>query len=247
MARKKKNGQGPGAPLWMVTYSDMVTLLLTFFVLLLSMAQLDKIKFREAAGSLKGAFGPMRSMDRTQVEQPKIVRFAPIQDDFTHRLYRRIQSHLQQLKLDKDITLVQDRGAIILRVEEAILFESGQWRLKPEADPVLRKVAGLVRPLPLHLRIEGHTDDVPTANPDLSNWDISVNRAVSVLKFFAGEKLFPIDRMSAVGYGAERPVIREATPEARAANRRVEFVLESIGGNREELPHLMDARDQLPF
>ena len=246
MARKKKS-QSPGAPLWMVTYSDMVTLLLTFFVLLLSMAQMDKVKFREAAGSLKGAFGLMSSMDRTQVEQPKIVRFAPIEDDYTHRLYRRLQAEVMQLKIDKEITLVRDRGAVVLRVQDAILFESGQWRLKPEAAPVLRKIAGLVRPLPLHLRIEGHTDDVPTARDDFNNWDLSVNRAVSVLKFLVGEKLVPLDRMSAVGYGAERPLEGEAGAETPGNNRRVEFVLESIGGDREGLPYLMDARDQLPF
>ena len=72
-------------------------------------------------------------------------------------------------------------------------------------------------------------------------------RASSVVKFFAAEKLFPLDRMAAVGYGSQRPIAPNDTPENRALNRRVEFILESMGGYTEKLPYLIDAREQLPF
>lgn len=246
MAKRPKK-QDPGAPAWMVTFSDMVTLLLTFFVLLLSMANMDKIKFEEAAGSLRSAFGVMGGGSRTSISKPKVVEFAPIQDDFTSRLYQRMLTQINQLKIDRRIQLVKDRGAVILRVDAAVLFASGQTEVSPEAYPVLRDVAALIENLPLNLRIEGHTDDTPTSGLALSNWDISIARAVSTLKFFERENLVPLDRMSAVGYGSRRPLATEKNEAAQALNRRVEFVLESIGGNREALPFLIDAGKQVPF
>ena len=246
MPKKAKKCEA-GAPAWMVTFSDMVTLLLTFFVLMLSMARLDQMKFEDAAGSIRDAFGIMKGGNNSPVTKPKVVQFAPIEDDFVNRLYRRIISEIKRLQIDKDIELVKDRGAVILRVNATILFNSGQTDVKPDAYPVLRNVAKLIHRLPLHLRIEGHTDNVPSTKGGTSNWDLSVLRAVSVLKFFVKEQLLPLDRLSAVGYGDQRPVDPADTPEARAKNRRVEFVLESIGSNREELPYIIDAKDQLPF
>ena len=72
-------------------------------------------------------------------------------------------------------------------------------------------------------------------------------RSVSVLKYFQKNDLLPLNRMSAVGYGAEKPLVPNDSPENRAKNRRVEFVLESLGDYREELPYLIDANEQLPF
>ncbi len=248
MGRKKKQDEGGGgAPEWLVTYSDLVTLLLTFFVLLLSMANMDKMKFNDALGSLKGAFGLSGSMGKMDLTKPKVISFAPMDDDYTARLYQKINTALTRLRIDKDIDLVKDRGAVVLRIKESILFDSGATLLKPEAHPILRKIASLVKPLPLNVRIEGHTDDTPSGNPQLSNWDLSVQRAVSTLKFFASEKLIPLERLSAVGYGAQQPVVPNTSEEQRSLNRRVEFVLESLGHYKEELPYLIDANDQLPF
>jgi chemotaxis protein MotB len=247
MSPRKPKKEPAGAPAWMVTYSDMVTLLLTFFVLLLSMANMDKRKFFDAIGSLKGAFGFLQSSSVSEVNKPQVISYAPMDDDYVARLYNRVQSMLSRLRIDREIDLVQDRGAVILRVKEAILFDAGSSELKPQALPILREIAGLIKPLPLLLRIEGHTDNQPPADPRISNWDISVQRAVTVLKFYASEDLVPLDRMSAVGYGDRRPVAPDLGPDEQAINRRVEFVLENLNEYKEQLPYLIDAADQLPF
>lgn len=247
MSRKKKRKEGtPGAPLWMVTYSDMVTLLLTFFVLLLSMSQLDRIKFNNAAGSLKGAFGVLMSANQNKIDTPKIIEYSPIDDDYVQRVYQKMTVQIQRLRLDEEVELVKDRGAVILRIKDAVLFGPGSHALRPEADPVLRKVAALVRTLPLSMRIEGHADNTVSTS-GLSNWDFSALRSLAVLKFFAREGLFPLDRMAAAGYGDQRPIAPNDTPENRALNRRVEFYLENLGDYREELPYLIDSREQSPF
>ena len=230
--------------MWIVTFSDLVTLLLTFFVLLLSMANMDVQKFQQASDSLAGAFGVMGSSDKTEITPPKIVTFSPVNDDFTSQVYRRLKTKLRELKLNKKIKLVKDRGAVVLRIDDAVLFKSGQRYLQPEAVPILKKVAAMIRPLPLNLKIEGHTDDL---GDEMNNWDLSVNRAVVVLRFFATNQLVPLSRMSATGYGSQKPLFPNTSERERALNRRVEFVLESQGDPNQELPYLLDAKDQSPF
>ena len=124
------------------------------------------------------------------------------------------------------------------------MFTSGDSRLGPEADPILRKVAELVRPLPLNMKIEGHTDN---RGAELANWDLSVNRAVAVLRFLATNDLVSMTRMAATGYGSQKPLFPNSSERERALNRRVEFVLESQGDPDQDLPYLLDAKDQAPF
>jgi chemotaxis protein MotB len=181
------------------------------------------------------------------VAVPKIIEFSPIDDDYVARVYKRVQTHMKRLKLDRDIELVKDRGAVILRVKDSILFDSGSVVVKPEAHQVLQKISQLVQPLPFGLRIEGHTDNVPPTRGNLTNWDISMMRSVNVLKFFVQEDIFPLHRMSAVGYGAQKPVVPNDSPEQMALNRRVEFVMESLNEYRSDLPYLIDANEQSPF
>jgi len=241
---KREKKAAAGAPAWMVTFSDMVTLLLTFFVLLLSMSTTDQVKFSRASDSLAGAFGVLASSDKTEINKPNVVSYSPVNDDFTSRVYRRLKTKLRELKLNRKIDLVKDRGAVVLRVDESILFASGQKQLSPEAFPVLRKVAELVRPLPLNLKVEGHTDN---RGDELANWDLSVGRAVSVLRFLASNQLLPLSRLAATGYGSQKPLFPNNSDRERALNRRVEFVLESQGNPDQELPYLLDAREQSPF
>jgi chemotaxis protein MotB len=244
MNGKKSKKTAPSAPAWMVTYSDLVTLLLTFFVLLLSMANMDPVKFLKVANSMRSAFGIVGNVEGLDIT-PKVINIAPVHDkDMAQRVYKRIQTQLNKLQLNKDIILVVDRGAVVLRVDSMLLFAHGQSDILPAAYPTLRKVADLVRPLPFHLRVEGHTD---STGDEKVNWDISMDRATSVIKFFMAGKLLPLDRMSAAGYGAQRPIVPNDTPGNRALNRRVEFVLESVGSYTKELPFLIDAREQFPF
>lgn len=247
MARKKEKKKETGSPSWMVTYSDMVTLLLTFFVLLISMSEIDAIKFSRAAGSLKGAFGVFEEVGDEEIHSSLVTDITPIRDERVQRVYERLKSQLERLELDEDIELVKDRGAVVLRVNESILFPLGETKVREKAFPILRNVARLVRPWPFNLRIEGHTDDIPVLVKTRTNWDLSIERAVSVLKFFAQEDLMALNRLSAVGYGSQHPIVPNDSKKHRAMNRRVDFVMESTGGYQQELPYLIDTRYQLPF
>lgn len=221
-----------GAPLWMVTFADMVTLLLTFFVLLLSMASMDRVKFSAASASIKEAFGTgVGSSSQSEFKVQSIpsvpsTQFAPIHSDSIAQIQKRIETEIKALKIQNSVKLIQkDDDTIILRLDEAVLFKPDQARVSPEAYPLLRQIADIIRPIPMRLRIEGHTDNTRVPKGERDNWDLSVDRSVSVLRFFTKSKLLPLDRMSAVGYGYERSIVPNTSEENRAKNRRVDFVL----------------------
>jgi len=222
-----------GAPMWMTTFSDLVTLLLTFFVLLLSMASMDPVKFVQAKTSIEDAFGWRTTAAPKQYSLPIIpspprAKFSPIPQETITNYYKRIKTDLEQTRIDNKVDVIRkDKDTIILHVNDSILFAPGETRIKPASYPLLRKIADIVRPLPMRMRIEGHTDDTVKKNTNLSNWDISVARAVSVMRFYHRGRLFSMDRMSAVGYGATRPVVPNTSEDNRAKNRRVDFVLRS--------------------
>lgn len=230
----KKNVEcPPGAPLWMVTFSDLVTLLLTFFVLLLSMASMDPVKFVQAKTSIKDTFGwrttaAPKKFSIPVIESPPESKFTPIPRETKMTYFKRVKNDLEMTKLMDQVEAVQrDDDSIVLRINDSILFDKGKTTLNPSSYPLLRKIADIVRPLPMTLRIEGHTDNTPTTLPTTTNWDISVARAVSVMRFYNRGKLFSIDRMAAAGYGSSRPLHPNTTEENQTKNRRVEFILNS--------------------
>ena len=229
--KKKKSDAAPGAPAWMVTYSDLVTLLLTFFVLLMSMANLDPVRFTEASSSLKDAFGVHARPAHVEfaipiLPAPPKTKYLPVPTEMTTKIYRELKTKIDKLELGKDMEAVQqDSDTIILRVNDTVLFEPGDPNISPQSYPTLRRVADIIRPLPMTLRIEGHTDDHLVDQSPLTNWDLSISRAVSVARFFEQGSLLPLDRMSAIGYGSDRPIVPNTSEENRALNRRVDFVL----------------------
>ncbi len=223
----------PGLPMWMATYSDLVTLLLTFFILLLTMASMDPIKFIQAKTSIQDAFGwrttaaPVPFSIPVIPSQPK-ADFTPIPRETAIPHFKRIQNDLELAKLEAQVDALQkDNDSIVLRVNDSILFEPGSARLNPASYPVLRKIGDIIRPLPLTMRIEGHSDNTPIAADSLSNWDLSVARAVAVMSFYHRGNLFALDRMSATGYGDTRPVAPNTSEDNRLKNRRVDFILRS--------------------
>ncbi len=228
---KKKEECPAGVPLWVVTYSDMVTLLLTFFVLMLSMANMDKVKFTAATKSLQKAFGFHSTAQQTQFSLPVLPsppksKFSPLLQQDTVNLYKKIESDFKMSKTINDIDIIKKGDdTIVLRIKDIILFDHGETKLNPETYPTLRKIAEVIRPLPVTLRIEGHADPTSAENAAMKNWDLSVARAISVLSFYNQGNLLELDRISAVGYGDQRPINQKPTRKDRAQNRRVDFVL----------------------
>lgn len=251
-SKKRRKEECPaGAPAWMVTYSDLVTLLLTFFVLLLSMASMDPVRFTEASSSLKDAFGIHKEPAHVEFAIPilpssPITEFSPVQIQTTEKIYEKVKSQIDSLRLNDDIgVIMDDNDSIILRINDSILFGPGEAKISPRSHPILRNIADIVRPLPMDVRIEGHTDNIPIRGEKYGNWDLSVARSVSVLRYLSLSDLLALDRLSAVGYGKDKPVVANSDERSRAKNRRVDFVLK-LQGNRSRSSGIKPA-DTIPL
>ncbi len=215
----------------MVTYSDLVTLLLTFFVLLLSMASMDPVRFTKASSSLKHALGVPSEPTPVDYSMPitpslPITKFTPLLQQNTKKVHEKIKNQIETLRMNSDVeTINTDDETIILRMHDSVLFAPGQSEITPKAYMTLRQIGDIIRPLPVLVRIEGHSDNVPVGTKAISNWDLSIARAVSVLRFFVQSDLLELDRLAAAGYGAKKPLLPNTSKENRAQNRRVDFVL----------------------
>ncbi|CAG37395.1 OmpA/MotB family protein [Desulfotalea psychrophila] len=231
LPQKKEKKCAAGAPAWMVTYSDLVTLLLTFFVLLLSMSNVDPVRMSQASSSIKDAFGiPIKSVP-TEYRVPifpamLIAKFSPVSIDNTKKIHEKIKNKLKALRINSEVELInKDKDIIILRMDDKVLFARGQSEISPRSYMLLRNIADIIRPLPVNVRIEGHSDDIPLGINNIANWNLSTSRAVSALRFFYRGNLISLDRLSAIGYGDMHPIAPNTTEENRAKNRRVDFVL----------------------
>ncbi|MBF0213417.1 MAG: flagellar motor protein MotB [Magnetococcales bacterium] len=215
-----------GAPAWLLTFGDLMSLLLTFFILLISMSTTDKVKFKEAAGSLRDAFGVQR------VQQ---IIPLPTGEDFLATEFQQevILVHIKeklQLILENNIDageaeiVALDEG-FLLRFDHELLMGSGTHKLRPEAKPILLQIASLIKDLPNQVRVEGHTGDEPPPSRYANNWEFSAFKAAAVVDFLATEGSVDPRKLQVRAMGAYAPKVSNATKEGRKENDRIEIMI----------------------
>ena len=238
MANGRKGG---GAPAWMVTFGDLMALLTTFFILLLSFSQIDAQQYKNIAGSLERAFGvqwiktltesPSSQAETPRQEQDKSL-IKPLQEplpppDPLSELQRRAQQRLQP-QLDNGLLELHRReGELIISFRHEAAFRSGSASLVPRFRPIIDRIAGVLAQTEGRIIVAGHTDDVPISTPRFrSNWDLSTARAVSVVHQLLEKGRLLAGRLVAQGHGASRPLVPNEDAAGRAKNRRVEVRIE---------------------
>ncbi len=233
MARKKKEEEKTGAPAWMTTYGDMVTLLLTFFVLLFSFSTIDVMQFQKMLLSFKGAIGVLKGgktfneeklvgMGFRGIDAGEVVR----QTRYLKEVISKLTGILKAANLQNQVFIrITERGVTISFMDK-VLFDSGSVELKPEAKRILYKIGQILKNIPNHMVVEGHTDNVPIHTPRFpSNWELSAVRAAVVTRYLVDEVGIDPDKIHSAGYGQYKPVVPNDTPEHRALNRRVDIVI----------------------
>ncbi len=219
---------GDGAA-WMATFADMMTLLLCFFILLLSFATMDVQKFRDAMGSIQEALGVQFEHDG----QFEAIASSPLQLDAEEgsgaigedrALLDELNAAIAEEGMDDQIGAEIDGRGVVVRIDGQVLYPLGNAELKPEANPILTRIAALVRGTEHRVMIEGHTDDIPIRTARYpSNWELSTARAIAAMQFMVDENV-PAERVGVAGYADLRPLEPNDSETHRAANRRVEFV-----------------------
>lgn len=241
--RRRQKKSNSGAPKWMVTFSDMVTLILVFFILLFSISQVDSIKFEAISDSFRNRmifdFYPSPVMmehpsespihhrdgdDSDNFELPK--QKSTIEDDSLESLMRDINQFLDERKLNDVISASRTDQGVVLVLQEKILFNSGEAEVLDTAKPFLGKVGTLLGELPNYVKVEGHTDSLPISNFRYpSNWELSGARASSVIRYLTKEIDLVDDRFVAVGYAHTKPTVPNSNHTNLSKNRRVEIIV----------------------
>ena len=212
---------------WLVTFNDMITLILTFFVLILSMSDMDKASIDQISQSVSEAFGI--GGIRAPLVLPRTVQ--PSVDRGQIQADRNAEISKMAIKIASlpGMEAQTSPGGFRITMNEKILFEPGADVLGQDSRQVLMSLAPLLRETGAFITVEGHTDDRPVARDRFSsNWELSTARAVSVVTFLVEEGGIAPERLSAVGYGDARPRDGNDSAQARQSNRRVEINLKFL-------------------
>lgn len=222
--RKKQIESGGGAPTWMITYSDLMSLLLTFFILLFSMSTISQDKFDSVASSFQSVLSSSTS-ESILNDQESILQFS--QEYMQNKgLYNKVSEYLNDEELGNNVSVSMNAKGVFVEMKDAILFEPGSASLKAEGIEVLKQLEGLINDFSNELVIEGYTDDVPMSSPRFpTNWELSTARAVSVVRHLTEVENVDPERLSAVGYGEYRPIVANDSVENRTSNRRVNILI----------------------
>ncbi len=239
MSRRKRKVDevNEGAPAWMTTYGDMVTLLLCFFVLLFSFSEIDAQKFQAIVQSFQGSLGVLDSGKTIESEDyisgsfdnELVARQLKEMEDFKD-LEGRLKHYLEEKNLDADVLVNLETRGLVLRFQDNILFHSGMANIREEFKEILLAISDFLMEPEFeskNVRIEGHTDTVPVdpSGPYETNWELSVARASNVVRFLIEEAQLDPVRFSASGYGKYQPVAPNDTRENKSKNRRVDIVI----------------------
>ncbi|AMQ89100.1 MULTISPECIES: flagellar motor protein MotB [Marinobacter] len=248
----KKNALKKRTPDWIVTFADLATLLLTFFILLLSFAEMDIEKYRAMANSMSLAFGssnvvaediggtPLTLIEADTVSLPEPSENLQDQPEFIDERTERSETRqipggvldlasrlIQELETEvasDTLHINYDEDQVVIRFSEEATFRSGDAAIMPGMIPIIERVVTVLSACTGDVVVSGHTDDVPISSSVYrSNWDLSAARAVSVVHELVLNRQVPAERVVAAGRAETRPLVANDSAENRAVNRRVEI------------------------
>jgi chemotaxis protein MotB len=242
MAKKHKDSgggggghDGGGSMRWLLTYADMITLLVAFFVMLYSLSILDLKKFQAVAGALRMNFG---GTEKTMPEGGKGV-LMPGPADGTKiaivagsgvaqmsAVAANIKKLIERAGLQGSLSVIpSERGVTVRFAAEGIMFPPGSAELQPSVHPILKQVAEVIAGTDYAVRVEGHTCSLPMSSARFpSNWELSSARASAVVRYLISLGL-PPQRLSAVGFADAHPIAPQDNEADRRRNRRVDIVI----------------------
>lgn len=232
-----------GAPRWMTTFGDLMSLLLCFFVLLLSFSEMDRQKYKVVAGSMERAFGMQRKKNVSESPRHGLKMIAK---DFDQQsiatrvkefVGRELEENFDELidKIADDFEIEAGENEVVIRLMGESTFDSGRAEIKPELKPLILRIGEiLATEAKGDIVIAGHTDNVPVhGGPYQTNLKLSIARSATVAQFLLDQNTIDPKRVSTMGFGEYRPIADNATAEGRRKNRRVEIIVGTIPSTRQ--------------
>lgn len=225
---------------WLTTFNDMVTLLLTFLVLVLSLSATDESKLKEISYAMRAVFDtPILKKEEINIFTPFVlpmINKTKTSENKKKELAEHIKKVVEMTAGETgDHSFIGPEGIIKVKtikegvsvtLGENLLFKTGIAEIEEKNRPALKLLSSAFQKTDTRIRVEGHTDNVPINTPEFpSNWELSTARAVNVVKYFISEGGILPERLSAAGYADSRPLFQNVTDYNRGINRRVEVIL----------------------
>jgi chemotaxis protein MotB len=248
--RRHRGGHEGGhenAERWLLTYADLITLLMVFFVVLYSMSTADSSKWKQISAALEQAFNVdvLKGHAASALDDGNSTPALPIDNMITNtevpqvaRLQNKIDAALEGAQHTPDVQVGVDKEGVVIRLSGSYLFDSGRAELKPNSLAVLDAIASELRVQPNDIRVDGHTDSTPIDSPRYpTNWELSSARGLAVTRYLAETDGIQSTRLMAAGFGPFRPIVVNDSRDHRAQNRRVEIhLLSSVWTEAAALP-----------
>lgn len=238
---------------WLLTYSDLITLLMIFFVVMYASSNVSASKYKALSDSFKVALGggktiigkdegPSMPEDSQKIESEVVPKESDnnasalqTEENKLKDVKKSIDTYLEQSDIKSSVdTNIEERG-LVISLKDTMFFDSGKAAIIEESKKKIIELGNILNKLDNYIRIEGHTDNVPIHNSSFnSNWELSVIRATNVTELLIEQSKIPAKRLSAVGYGEFRPIDSNDTIEGRSKNRRVDIVILNTKYNKAE-------------
>lgn len=233
---------GPSRDRWLISYADYVTLLLAFFVTIYAISQLDNSKLLQAQHSIQRALNapvflggfPLEPglgdlpVPGTRGDLPAANLRASPQTQI-EEVAHTVQESLRDQAYYHDIKIMITARGLVIHLPEFLFFATGEAQIRPQAEPLLDRLADLLKKIPNHVVVEGHTDNRPINTTQFpSNWELSVHRATSLLRYLVEKRHLEPARFAAAGYGEYAPLAGNDDETGRRLNRRVDIVIKPL-------------------
>ena len=246
MSKKKEapHQEEEAGEAWLLPYSDLMTLLLAVFIVLFAVSKIDQKKAEQissefteammtegyaAAAAAEGAKGEgAQEGALINIEETSSIEkfLGEYELQKLEDLKAELDAKLESEGVSDSISTSIDMRGLVIRLNNAIMFDSGSAEIKSEHEDSLIELANMINSLDNYIRIEGHTDNIPiSSNVYPSNWELSSARASSVVQLFIEKGGFSPDKLVAVGYGEYKPVGDNSTAEGRMKNRRIDIIV----------------------
>jgi len=237
--KKHEEKEGNGER-WLLTYSDLITLLMIFFVVMYASSTADTTKYKQLSRSLNAAFvsgGGGKSLigdsSAISIADPSVKVIdtstednAKAEENKMETIKKSVDKYLEQNGLSSSVSTKIDERGLEVSLNSTLLFDVGKADVKGESIQKLISIGKILNKVNNYVRIEGHTDSTPISNYEFSsNWQLSAIRATNVTELLISEAGINPQKISSVAYGEHRPVASNATAAGKARNRTVDIII----------------------
>ena len=193
---------------WVVSYADLVTMLLALFMVLFAVSQ--NVTKYQAKMIAEHHLDISKNLAAEQVEQLEELKVL----------------FSENIEQNKNITFLKDGRGLVIRLNNSVIFDEGSAIIKEDASKTIDGIIDTISKIDNNILVEGHTDSTPINNDKFpSNWELSTARATNIIAYMLKSKKVEPKRLSAVGYGEYMPVADNTSSEGRLLNRRVDIII----------------------